>query len=187
MVALPSGPRGRVLAVGLTLAVLGLVWLGAMAPLLAWRMDLADTRVRSEILDQRMAAVAATRPSLQAADARAAVEAPAGQALIEGATDAVAAALVQEQVQDMARKAGVVIGSAEALPAEPVGRYRRIGLRVAVTGGLPVLTQFLQAIGHATPRLLVDDLQMQRSPVVFGGEKPLQASFVVFGLRNAPS
>ena len=173
------------LAVGLTLAVLGLVWLGAVMPVVAWRADLADSRARSEVLAQRMAVVAATKPALQAADAKAAVEAPAGQVLIAGATDAVAAAMVQEQVQDMARKAGVVIGSAEALPAEPVGRYRRIGLRVAVTGGLPVLTQFLQAIGHATPRLLVDDLQVQRSPVVFGGEKPLTASFVAFGLRSA--
>ena len=62
---LPDGPRGRVLAVGLTLAVLGALWFGAAAPLLGWYQDRAVDLTQRRQLLARMQAVAETLPALE--------------------------------------------------------------------------------------------------------------------------
>lgn len=165
---------------------MAVLWLGVVSPLLAWRDDLAEMRSRREALAGRMEAVAATLPALQRQIDTASASQPV-RLFIEGASDAVAAATLQERIQDMARNAGVTLTSAEALPAEPVNGYRRIGLRVNVAGVWPVMTRFLQSIDEATPRMLIDDVQMERTAVLFGTDRSINASFAVFGFRTGSS
>ena len=181
--ALPSGPRGQLLAIGMTVAGAALLWLAEVTPLLAWRADLADTRDRREALAGRMAAVSATLPALQRQVEATTASGPPVQALIEGASDAVAAAALQEKIQDLARGAGVTLSSTEALPAEAAGRARRIGIRLSLSGTWPTVIGFLQASAQSAPRMLVDDLQMQRAPTLLGAERPLDVSLAVFGFR----
>ena len=63
---LPEGPRGRVLAVLLLLAMLGGVWAGIAIPLTDWYADRSETIDRQTILARRMAQIAATVPDLRA-------------------------------------------------------------------------------------------------------------------------
>lgn len=182
---LPTGPRGQILAAALTTIVAAFLWLGVIAPLRDWNADLADTRTRRETLAGRMRSLAETLPTLQRQSGAQASPSPA-LASMEGATDAVAAASLQEKIQDMARKAGVTLSSAEALPVDAVGPYRRIGLRLSVEGRWPMLIAFLQSTGQATPRMLIDDVQLQRGPILLGADKPLLASLTIFGFRAGP-
>lgn len=184
--ALPTGPRGRLLAVALTLIAVALVWFGLVSPLLAWKADLADMRTLRTARAGRMQALADSVPALQRQADAASTSGPPLQAMIPGTSDAVAAAALQEQIQDMARRTGATISSVEALAADPVGDYRRIGVRVTMSGSWPVIIAFLRTMGEATPRMMADDLQMQQPLVQFGAEKPLDASFSVFGFRSAP-
>jgi general secretion pathway protein M len=124
---LPSGRRGQLLALGLTIAVLGGLWAGVAAPAL------------------------------------------------------------QGRLQEMAARAGAPLSSAEALPGEAAGSWRRIGVRVTVNAPWPAIVRLLQGIGTASPRMLVDDLQLRAPPLLLRtGPRPVDASFTVLAFRAEP-
>ena len=187
MTALPTGQRGRLLAMGVTLLALAALWLGVAAPLIDWHAEEAERLDQRRTLAARMAALAASVPQLarQAAQARAANPAgPSGASLLDGATDAVAAAALQQMVQDMAGHAGAALTSAETMPATPSGAYRRIGLHVSVTAPWHVLMDLLAAIEQAMPSMLIDDLQLHATRnVAQPPDPPLDAQFTVLAFR----
>lgn len=128
-----------------------------------------------------MIAVAATLPRVRE-EAQSGNEAP--PSLLEGASDPVAGAALQSQVQAMTSRAGAALASAELLPAEAAGRYRRIALRVAVNGSWPAIVALLRAVEEATPRMLVDELQVRDAPSIAPGSgRPVAASLTVVAFR----
>ena len=152
--ALPDGPRGQILAAALTLTVLAALWFGAAAPLIAWYYGSADELAQRRTLLVHMQQVAAALPVLehQSAGMR-----PAPVALLSGATDALAAAVMQNAVQGMASAAGAELTSMETLPADTRGAYRRIGLRVSLAAPWPILIELsarrgARAAAHADRR-----------------------------------
>jgi len=85
---------------------------------------------------------------------------------------------------------GAKLTTTETLPAEAVGAYRRVALRVTVDAATtwPVLVRLLQAIERATPRMFVDDLQIRAQPAPETlKEPPLDISFIVLAFRGAAS
>jgi len=182
--SLPTGRRGQALAVALLLLVLAAAWAAVASPLLSWHADRAEALQQRTTLARRMAQVAAGLPDLQRQAAAAAAAGPATTALLEGASDAVAGATLQQLIQDMAGRAGATLSSTEALPAEAVAAFRRIGVRVALSAPWAVLVQLLHAVEQSSPQMLVDDLQIH-GVRQFGttSEPPLEASFVVLGFR----
>lgn len=184
--ALPEGRRGRLLAAAVTLLLLLVVWLAAAEPLLAW-YDAGNAALRQRReLAGRMADLAGTLPALRHQAATLAnVGAPA-EATLSGTTDAIAAASLQGLLESMSGTAGAHLTSAEALPAEQLGAYRRIALRVTVDATWPNLIALMQAIDRATPRMFVDELQLHAQPT---SEKmqalPLDISFTVLAFRAA--
>ncbi|MBV9786341.1 MAG: general secretion pathway protein GspM [Acidisphaera sp.] len=182
--ALPTGLRGRLLALGLTLALLGGLWVGVVAPLVAWHAERAEALAERGALARRMAVLAQTLPALERQQQATKASGPAPSAVLSGATDAVAGAALQGQVQDMATTAGAALTSAETLPSEPAGAYRRIGLRVSINAQWPVLVRLLTAVEQATPRMLIDDVQLHSSVVLIRAAMlPLDATFTVYALR----
>ena len=77
---LPTGRRGQLLALGITIFVLACIWIGAVAPVLNWFDDRAETLRRERAIARRMEALAQTFPTLrrQAEAAGALVRAPPG-------------------------------------------------------------------------------------------------------------
>jgi general secretion pathway protein M len=112
-------------------------------------------------------------------------------ALLDGATDAVAGATLQEAVQIMAGQTGTSITSAETLPGMAAGGWRRIGVRVSIRASWPALIQLLQSIEQGVPRMLVDDVQLHAPPVppdpavARAAGVPIDASFSVYAFRLA--
>ena len=107
-----------------------------------------------------------------------------GEATLDGASDAIAAAALQGRLQEMAARAGAPLSSAEALPGEAAGAWRRIGVRVSVSAPWPAVVRLLQAVGAASPRMLVDDLQLRAPPLLLRtGTRPMDAGFTVFAFR----
>lgn len=182
--ALPEGRRGQALAVGLLLLCLGLAWLAVAAPLLAWHAERAEALAGRGALAARMAQLAATLPELRAQAAAAESAGPAQAALLDGATDAVAGATLQQLTLDLAVQAGAAPSSTETLAAEQVGAYRRVGVRIALTAPWPVLVRLLRAVAEATPGLLVDDLQIRGSRLlVRPADAPLDALMTISAFR----
>jgi general secretion pathway protein M len=186
--SLPDGVRGRALALALTALVLAAAWLAAGQPLLDTYADGADALERRTALASRMAEVAASLPELKREAEAQSTDATPASAMLEGASDALAGAALQSLVEAMSASAGGHLTSTEALPAEQVGAYRRVALRVAVDAPWPVLARLIQAIERATPRMFVDDLQVRAQPAAdTQKEPPLDISFTVIGFRQATS
>jgi len=158
--SLPTGRPGQLLALGVTVLVAGVLWLGVVLPVIEWHGDRGQALAQQEALTQRMEALAAALPSLQA-QAKAVAAGGAGEAaLLEGDNDSTASASLQERVQAMFMQTGVQLNSVETLPGDDNGAYRRIGLRLSFNASWSVLMSLLKEMNVATPALLVDELQV---------------------------
>ncbi len=181
---LPTGRAGRMLALGITLIVALAAWFAVASPLLDWHAERADRLYQRRALERRMAVVAATLPQLRASETARTAKGPAPTTLLEGATDAVAAASLQERVQEMAAQVGAALASTETLPATQAGAYRRIGLHISLSAPWTVLVRLLELVEQASPRMLVDDLQLHGARMVAAPpDPPLEAGFTVFAFR----
>lgn len=183
--SLPTGPRGRLLAVGVTLLALALVWAAVVDPLLGWHASLREAVANRGAVAARMVAVADRLPELRRQAQAETGGAPAAAALLEGSTDALAGAALQVRVRELASQSGASLASVESLPAEAAGAYRRIGVRITATDTWPVLVRLLQALDEASPRMLVDDLNLQAALSLAGATttRPLSTTLTVFAFR----
>jgi general secretion pathway protein M len=184
---LPSGPRGRVLAVLFLVLAASLAWFGAIAPLRDFYAGRAETLQLQALQARRMASLAAAVPALtrlaQAQSART-VPIPA----LQGATDGVAAAALQQKLNDFAAAAGLHIASAETLPAEAAGGWHAISVRLSISGSWAGLTRLLLTIAQSETPMVADDLQL-RGPSTFSKDQdsPIEAGFTVTAWREASS
>ncbi len=179
---LPEGVRGRVLAVALLVVVLAALWAGIAVPLTDWYAERADSIDRQTTLARRMAQISADLPALRAEAATTQAAAPV--AVLGGASDAVAGAALQQRLQQIGASLGATLSSTEVLAGEPAGAYRRIGVRLAVNARWPVIVRLLEAVASNTPRLLVNDLQVQSLRAVVADADPaMNVTMVVFGFR----
>jgi hypothetical protein len=183
--ALPTGRNGQVLALALTVFALAVVWLGVVLPLIDWYGDRAETLAQRAALAQRMETLVATRggprdqpPTAAAGDT----------ALLEGDSDSVASASLQELLQAMFMQAGVQLNSVETLPGEEAGAYRRIRLRVSFNASWPVLMALLKDVQVASPALLMDELQVQPAlHRISTAPGTFDISCSVFAFRSEPN
>jgi general secretion pathway protein M len=174
------------MALGVTAIVAAAAWLAVAQPLLDAYADRAGEVRRRGALAARMADLAASLPQLQRESEAMSVDTTPASATLEGATDALAGAALQGLVEGMANSAGGHLTSTEALPAEQVGAYRRVALRVTLDGNWGVLVRTLQAVERAVPRMFIDDLQIHAQPAAEKlHEPPLDISFTVLAFRPA--
>lgn len=185
MATLPEGPRGRLLALGLTLLLIVAAWLVVAEPLLAWHGQLTQDVANRGTVRQRMAAIAESLPELRRQMATGGA-APAATALLEGTTDALAGAALQARVRELATLSEVSLTSVETLAAEASGSYRRIGVRISTTCSWPLLIRLLQELEQAGPAMLVDDVQLQAALSLAGAvTRPLTVTLTVLAFRAA--
>jgi general secretion pathway protein M len=184
---LPIGWRGRVLALGIAFFVLAAFYAAAVVPALdlyAANEAIAETR---RAVAARLNTMAHELPALRVQVANLRVAALGDKQTLEGESDAVAAAVLQGRIGEIAGGAGMMIASSEILASEVQDGYRRLGLRLVVNGSYDSLTYLLAGIEKATPPLIVDNLQIrsvQRRPRATAESfAPLDASFEMFGFR----
>ncbi len=180
--ALPTGQRGQALAVGLAVLAAVIVWVGVVSPLADLYGARADRLGSLQLRAGKEAALIESLPALQA-EAASAARRPT-RAVLAGDTDSIAGATLQEQVQGMAASATATLTSIETLPAEQVGNYRRIGVRVELSAQLSVVVALLRAVEEAQPSMLVDDIRLTATPVgPQNAQLPLDAAFTVYAFR----
>ena len=183
MSRLPTGRMGQVIAVLLVAVLVAACWSGVAAPLLDWHAERGANLERRATLARRMAQIAADLPALEQAAARPSAG-PAKIAVLDGGTDAVAGAALQQKLQELAAQAGAPLASVESLPAEQLGAYRRIAVRASVNAPWPPLVKLLAAIESASPQMLADELEVHGNRgFIRDAAASLDASFVVMGFR----
>lgn len=182
---LPTGWQGRTLAVFLLLVALTSVYLVVAAPLL----DLyAEREARAESrrsLLAKLDTIAAELPALHARVGALRTAMDSHKLMLEGASDAIASAALEGDIEKFAAAAGARVGSTEILPVQTQGHYHRVGLRLLISGPYESLMKLLAKIETATPPLVIDDLQIRSllrrvgAPTAPG----LDASLEVYGFR----
>jgi general secretion pathway protein M len=184
--ALPSGWRGRLLAVGLLLVALATVYATVAMPLFSFYDDRQMRMASERQLIAKLDRVKAELPALQTRLDRLRAAAANHEMALAGETDAIASATLQGRLEQYAKAADVTIGSSEILPAEPAGDYHRVGLRLLVNGGYPGLLQLVARIETERPPLAIDNLQIRgmQSAAPRAAPARLDASLDVYGFRS---
>ena len=164
----PSSLLSRTLAlVILALALLGGARL-VVAPLLAAFQDNASRIEEAEVLLQRYRALAEQRPTM--ADRIAAQQELAASAAgyLQGPSDALAAAQLQDRVKSVIEGAGGELRSTQILPAQPLEGdlgFRRTTIRVQIVVSVEGLAAILYELETGQPYLLIDDVTVRQERV----------------------
>ncbi len=189
LTALPTGRPGQLLALGLLALAGAAVYLLLVAPLFDWYAERSAAFEDRQALAVRLARVVGEVPALRSEVARLRAAGSAGALTLDGESDAVAAAGLQERLEQLAAASGAMIGSVAILQADMRGAYRRIGVRVTVLASYPTLVGLLQALNAATPPLIVDNLQIHGGILPIGSQTmpKLTVSFELYGFRGNPA
>ena len=143
-----------------------MLWLGAVSPAIDYYQDRAERLRQRQTLSLRMRALVETLPALkrEAEEAAKPGDADAPTALLTGNTDALAAAILQQRIDELAKTAGARIGSEEILPARKDGDVRAIGVRLTLTAPFKSMVGLLLALARSETPMVSDDIQI-RGPV----------------------
>ena len=182
---LPRGLPGRFLALALTFVVALAAYALVAAPLLGVYSDRSLLLANRELLRDKIAAVAAELPQLRARANELSTTSDAQQTTLQGSSDPIAMANLQNRVEELAASAGASISSTETLAPEIREYYRRVGLRVVLNGSFPSLMTFLSGLETSTTPLIVDNLQIHSVQSRAGSTQVarLDATVDVYGFR----
>jgi general secretion pathway protein M len=181
---LPEGRQGQITAVAVTLVGVVLLWFLIASPIIGWYQSRAADLAQAQAIAARLTALDQEIPALRKAVSAAGLQDDSAQLLLPGDSDAVAGANLQTALQNLATNAGTSLDSSQLLPAEQTGVLRRIGMQVSVTATYPVLVALLQAIGTASPRMIVNSLSLDNTANGPSSDTPsIEADFTVIGFR----
>lgn len=158
----------RSLAWLLLALVLAAGWAVIVSPLRGYIADASETlRQERELLD-RVRLIA--QQAGQARDLEGQASAVESSAVfLPGATDAIKTANLQSLIADLTERSGARLRSARALQARELDTARLIGVQVQLACDTERLQRLLLAIEESLPLLIVEQVQVNNSPVRGGG------------------
>lgn len=158
-----SLPRwvSRLAAVALLAAVLGATYLYGLMPLLAAYRDTDADIGRAEELLAGFERIAARRQAYEAQ-----LEVLSGQqsgtgVYLSGATNALAAAELQDRVKDTVQAHGGQLRSVQILPAKTDGAFTRVSVRVQLSANMESFHRILYSVEAGKPFVFVDNLDIR--------------------------
>lgn len=177
-----------IIAAGVVLALL-LVRMTIISPFLDYRANLRERIAEQrEWLENSQAYMARAGEVERNSDKlRAQVRQIRGQ-LIPGKTPDLAAANLQDTLHSLADAAGVEIRSTQKMRDEPVDDFRKIAVRITITGEVRALAEFLAGIEYDSQRLLISFFEISRRGAVLRnkGARALSATIEVSGFIQGP-
>lgn len=183
---LPTGARGKAVAIGLCILVIAAVYLVIVSPLVSLYEGNAEQLQARLQLEQRLQRSAKALPEASAEADQTQDQESAGDELFDGESDSVAAATLQSTVKDLVEGAGARLISSEVLPSEKRETLQRVGIHVSFNGSLSLLTGVLQGIQLAHPVILVDNVDIHSADGTDqapGGQKQLAIALDVYGFK----
>jgi hypothetical protein len=172
MMELPTGMRGRIVALSLPAILLLVLLLGIIMPLADyWRSideqhtQLSNKARASERLIARKDAMARQVRSLEAGLTEAVDYLP-------NAEPAMAAAGVQASLGQLAERSGATVRSTQTLPAKAHEGFTAVGLQLNLSGSMRSIRDILYEIEVGHPRLVVDRLTITPARDLGANAKP---------------
>lgn len=185
-----SPPVRRALAVTILIVLVAALFFGVVQPL-------ADSYLSDH---QRIAQLKDAVAKYQ----RAAEELPARQAqldalardqasatgFLQGPSDTLIAAQIQNRIKSLADSAKVELRSSQVLPGAEEGKLKRIAVREQLTGTISgILSVFHGLEATSSPSLFLDNISMRTRPIVTRANAPtadeiLEVQFDVYGYTH---
>jgi hypothetical protein len=195
VLALPTGARGRALALAVTVLGVAAVWAGVVSPLWDWYDDRSELLRRQHAMVRRTTSLVETLPALQREASRlnatattegGGPDADIPAVLLPGTSDPLAAAFLQQRIEELAAKAGVRVGSEEILPGQAERDLRAISVRLTMTGPFRSVVALLLALAQNETPMVVDELLMRGAPgKADADDPPVDANLTVTSYRPA--
>jgi general secretion pathway protein M len=160
----PGSVLARVLALALLAAAVAGGYLLVVVPVLDAYRGTAEAIEQAEILLQRQRALTAQRPLLIARIEEEKEQAETISGYLQGPSDALAAAQLQDRLKAVVEAAGGELRSTRILPAEAVEASpgtRRTALQVQLVVTIDGLAEILYGLEAGQPYLLIDELSVR--------------------------
>ncbi len=172
-----------IIAAGVVLGLL-VVRMVVISPFLSYRANLRDriTEQREWLENARAYMARASEVERNSNKLRDQVRQIRGQ-LIPGKTPDLAAANLQDTLHSLAATAGVEIRSTQKMRDEPIDDFRKIAVRITITGEVRALADFLAGVEYDSQRLLISFFEISRRGAVLRnkGARALSATIEVSG------
>jgi poly-gamma-glutamate capsule biosynthesis protein CapA/YwtB (metallophosphatase superfamily) len=184
VISLPDGTAGKVLALIIGVAMLGAIHVTAVAPLFSYYESTAKRLQDRQELARRYQNLAGELPRLRAAETQSQNQPSDGGLLLTGATDAVAAAMLQSALKDLAERERTKLTSSEMLPREPGSDVvRRVGVRITFSANLKLLMAVIEGIDSTHPVLSIGNLDIHGAGASKAGDedRALAVAMDVYG------
>jgi general secretion pathway protein M len=165
---LPEGMAGQALALALAALGAAIVYLVILSPVLDFYSEREDVLNQRAAMAARYEMLARELPALRAADKKW-LDRSGGELLLDGSSDAIASAALQAAMKSLVEDAGAKLSSSEVLQASTNGNFRRVGVRVAFSGDLKLVTAVLHGVETSRPVLSVGDFSLQAGGNATGG------------------
>lgn len=167
----------RAAALGLVLLLLLLFYGVVIGPLIQAFSDVNQAVAEGSEQLARYRQIAGQRQVLEARFAEIAARQAASGVYLPGDTDALAAARLQEIVNSTVETSGGQVRSVQILPTKEDGDFRRVGVRIQLTGTISAVARILHTFEAGETFLFVDNLDIsnrmtRRGPDGAGGVDP---------------
>jgi general secretion pathway protein M len=159
--------------IGAAGGVLGLflVHLLVISPFLSYRQDLQDEIAgHREKIENGKAYLARTADITRQREQLQKLYQQVHAQLVPGDTPTLAAANLQNTLHSLAGEKGVESQSTQVMRDDTVGDFRRIAVRITVTGDLKPVADFLASVEHGPTRVLIPFLEISRRGAVLRGK-----------------
>jgi general secretion pathway protein M len=151
--------------------VLFLVHLLVISPFLSYRQDLQDEIAgHRDQLENGRTYLARTADLTRQREQLQKMFQQVRSQLVPGDTPTLAAANLQNTLHSLATDKGVEIQSTQVMRDDAVGDFRRIAVRITVTGDLKPLADFLAGVEHGQTRVAIPFLEISRRGAVLRGK-----------------
>jgi len=170
----------RILAGIGAVAALSLLYVGLVQPLIHYRK-----RVKTEIEEgqdqlEHAARFLAVADTLRAErdDLRQRV-AQAKERLLPGSSGTLGAAALQERANSLAAEKGVTVQSTQVMKEEPADPFRKIAIRLTLSGELRPLAELLSGLEYGPQQLSIPFIEISRRGAIAGAKGPRTLSATV--------
>jgi general secretion pathway protein M len=151
----------KLLAVALSLAVLGASYLYIVSPVLAAYRNAEESLVETRGLVERYEGLALGKAVHQDRLEELRIRQTGTGSYLSGATDALAAAELQERIRGLVIRHGGQLRSIQNLPARSDGGFRGIAVRVQFSANLSSFHLLLYELESEKPFVFVDNLDVR--------------------------
>lgn len=180
--------KSRLLALGLLLGVLALLYLVIVAPLAGLAQEYNESAESAQFRLEKLRRVAAQKNGLIQRLEQVRADAQNDDSFLARTTAALASAELQTQIKQAVSEAGGELTSTQVIPEHHEERFTRVGVKVRMNGSTDVLKDVLYRFESARPFLFVENLnirpiRMPRNPALKNQPMPdkLSVDFDVVG------